>query len=558
MKSIRIMLLLCASVLLLLPLILGGPVLAQTVTRGIVLEPDSGKIGEKVTVNGTGFNKSTETADKYAAIYFSSQKATTADDIGIAVNTYRIVKEGVWLDEDGGFRTTFIVPSVLDGGKVEAEVIGGTYYVYICHYQTPTYISPRIRALAPFTVTKGELTLSPKKGAVGTVVEISGADFPKRAELTFKYDGKTVSIDSGNKRTTSTGTFVSAIRIPDSVAGAHNITAIADSTAVNSSFTVKPELVIIPSSGQANTKATVKGTGFGGGAKVTIWFHSVGLATATTNERGNFSQSFTVPELEAGQYTVDAEGENNVAKTRFTLIAPTSSPAMPPASVSPSATPTISLGASSGHIGQTVAVTGNAFKADGLIAVKYDGTVIATTTADSSGLFKVSFSVPPGGNGEHIIIAEDGASAQQVKFTVESGPPPVPKLVFPEMAGTAKAPITFYWSSVIDDSLPVTYDLQVATDSKFSSNSLIIERTGLTRNEYTVTRSEYEKLTRAKSPYYWRVRAIDGALNEGQWASHGTFSITTALPNWALYTIMAAGGVFFFIFGYLVRAKSSR
>jgi len=555
MKLARISNLLGILLVLVMLLMAGTPASAQTATRVIVLEPASGNVGARITVTGTGFNKSTSTEEKYAAIYFSSQEASTLDDIGSDVTTYERVKEGVWLDEKGGFQVTFTVPSVLDDGKVKAEVASGTYYVYICHYQTPTIIAPRIRAVAIFTVVQGELTLSPKKGTVGTLVEISGTDFPKRAELAFKYDGNTVPIESGNKRTSSAGGFVSVVRIPDSTAGSHSVTAIAATTALTSSFTVKPEIVISPSSGQPNASAAVKGTGFGSRARVSLWFHTAEVATATADELGSFSKSFIVPEFAIGQYTVDAEGENNVAKTRFTITA-ASLPVVPlPAPVIPSLSPVISLGSNSGHIGQATVVSGTAFNKDSVIAIKYDGKVVTTATADKDGFFTTSFSIPQSNRGEHLITVEDGTSAREVKFTVESIPPPAPRLVLPAMESKSQPPITFYWAGVTDDSLPITYDLQVASSAKFSNDSLLIEKKELVKNEYTISKSEYEKLIRSTSPYYWRVRAIDGAANEGHWTGHGVFSIAATLPSWALYTIMAVGGVFLFILGYLVRGR---
>ncbi len=117
--------------------------LAQT-TRSIALWPTKGKIGDTLTLVGKGFNKSTPDIDKYAAIFFSSQKASTYDDIGDEVKAYKLVNEGVWLDENGAFETTFTVPSELDDGDDEEDVIFGTYYVYVCHY-VGNILSPRIR-----------------------------------------------------------------------------------------------------------------------------------------------------------------------------------------------------------------------------------------------------------------------------------------------------------------------------------------------------------------------------------------------------------------------------
>jgi len=61
----------------------------------ISITPEEGEIGERIVIIGNEFNRSTETSDKYAAIYFSSQEATVIDDIGSDVIVYEQVKEWV-------------------------------------------------------------------------------------------------------------------------------------------------------------------------------------------------------------------------------------------------------------------------------------------------------------------------------------------------------------------------------------------------------------------------------------------------------------------------------
>ena len=90
-------------------LVMAIPVTAQT--RFIVLAPEEGTVGSTVTVAGEGFDKSTETTDRYAVIFFSSEPATTLDDIDSDVTFYEIVRDGVWLDENGEFGVTFTVPA---------------------------------------------------------------------------------------------------------------------------------------------------------------------------------------------------------------------------------------------------------------------------------------------------------------------------------------------------------------------------------------------------------------------------------------------------------------
>ena len=537
------------------------PVTPAQAARDITLDPERGSIGDKITVTGTGFNKSTATEDKYAAIYFSNQVATTLDSIGTKVTSYEKVKDGVWLDEDGDFRVTFKVPSLIDDGTVKTAVDRGNYYVYVCHYLGTTIV-PRITAIADFTVIKGEILLSPQKGVVGTLVEISGTNFLGRTDLTFKYDDTSLSIESGHKWTGAAGSFITTVRIPESTAGIHKISAIAAGTEVSATFTVKPEITVSPTSGKANSLISVIGNGFGAKTQVTIWFDDIQLATTATSTLGHFSKSFNIPDLEAGTYVVEAEGEANLAKARFTIIVPTPLPTPAPTPTptptpAPAPPPVISTSVASGYVGQGISVSGTGFRAGGMIAIKYDDQVVAATAADSNGLFAASFTVPSSKYGTHTITASDGTNTSKLNFDVESVPPLAPALLLPGMEAKLTAPIRFYWQDVTDDSLPVTYTIQIATSPDFTTASTVLEKKGLTRTEYLVTEQESLKLSVREKPYYWRVRAIDGALNEGNWTNTAIFYVADAgMPTWAIVVIALIGALFLFGLGYLISMRS--
>ena len=133
MKYIQILRFVAVSILLSL-LMITIPAAPVQAAASITLSPEEGSIGDSITIVGSGFNKSTATTDKYAAVFFSSDEATTLDDIDVEVTHYEMVKEGVWLDQDGEFEATFKVPQRLNDGDDEEYVEGGTYYVYVCHY----------------------------------------------------------------------------------------------------------------------------------------------------------------------------------------------------------------------------------------------------------------------------------------------------------------------------------------------------------------------------------------------------------------------------------------
>ena len=61
--------------------------------------------------------------------------------------------------------------------------------------------------------------------------------------------------------------------------------------------------------------------------------------------------------------------------------------------------------------------------------------------------------------------------------------------------------------------------LEVSHRSDFSG--IVIRKEGLQDNEYTLTEDE----ALSNGEYYWRVRTIDGALNESPWSTGQIFTV---------------------------------
>jgi len=550
-------------VLILSILVLAMPVALAQETRSIELWPLKGKIGETITVVGQGFNKSTAEVDKYAAVFFSSQEATTSDDIRDEVEVYKLVAEGVWLDEDGEFEATFTVPSELDDGDDEEDVIAGTYYVYVCHYYVVNVLAPRIRAVAEFTVTFGEITIDPASGPVDKPVEITGTDFTANTSISFEYDGSEVDLESGDDETDTQGKFVSSIIIPESIAGVHSVTAIVSGTEATTEFTVEPEIILSATSGEASTKVTVEGTGFGKKKNVVIYFNDSEVSTATTGSLGSFSTAFNAPDLPTGIYSIEAKDDSkNSGTAKFNIVIPTPTPpATPPPSTQPPS-PTVSTSSTMGSVGADIAISGTGFAAGGTVTIEYDGVKLTTAIADAEGFFMTTFKVPASKYGSHIITISDGSNTKESSFTVESEAPPIPAPLLPKMEAKVELPISFDWGDITDTSLPVTYTLQIADSSEFSTASMVLEKKELTESKYTATKAEATKLVEQEAPYYWRVRAIDAASNEGEWSSASRFSIAPsfAMPGWAIYAIivLVVVAICGFGIGWLTRRRKSK
>ncbi len=95
---------------------------------------------------------------------------------------------------------------------------------------------------------------------------------------------------------------------------------------------------------------------------------------------------------------------------------------------------------------------------------------------------------------------------------------------------------------MLADPSGVSYTLQVATDANFTN--IVLEEAGLPQSEYAMSEGEKLASTKATAPYYWRVRAVDGASNEGDWSPSGLFSVGFSwLSNWVLFIFCGLGAL---------------
>ena len=81
----------------------------------------------------------------------------------------------------------------------------------------------------------------------------------------------------------------------------------------------------------------------------------------------------------------------------------------------------------------------------------------------------------------------------------------------------------------------VAYTLQLATSEDFTPASMVWVKEGLIASEYTVTEEEKLPSRSKEEPYYWRVKAVDGAANESGWSGAGQFYLGFSLPDWTIH-----------------------
>jgi len=506
-------------------LLIAIPAAPALAAEDIDPSPSTGEVGDKIDITGDGF----KTDLTRAYIYFSSQEWDVGDEIDEDVTVYALVKKRT-PDDTGHIDTYFYVPEELDDGDDYEEVVGGYYYIYVTYED-----SDLIEAIEDFTVRGIEL--NPDEGPVGTQVEINGVGFTRSRDIRYiKYGGEDLDDWEGDLETNIHGEFTSYIVIPENTAGEHTI-LVEDRSykEASATFTVESEITISLTSGAAGDTVEVTGTGFGDTVEVSITFNGDDVVTDETDNYGNFTAAFDVPDVGVATYDIEAEDvDANKDTAEFTIVIATS------VSISP-----VTTQASPGHVGMEMTVSGTGFIPEATITITYatEPIAVTTATADADGAFTATFKVPESESGEHIITASDGTSTMQVTFTMESEAPPIPAPLLPETDVKAESPVHFDWEGV-DDPSGVTYTLQIATDEDFTSASIVLEKEGLTDSEYTVTEEEKLEPTKEEAPYYWRVKAIDGASNESEWSDTGSFYIGGfAWPGWIIHLWWGLGAM---------------
>ncbi|MDP7415649.1 MAG: hypothetical protein QF906_02235 [Dehalococcoidales bacterium] len=470
-KTIRI---LAAAILLslLMTALPSTPALAAPV---ITISPELGAAGTMVTIAGMNF------------------ESYRGDEVYIFFDDDEIPTSPLVVPQAGSFSFSFNIPGSAVPGK---------------HWMKVKTESTTL-ASAMFTVPEIEIELDVVRGPVGTRVTIDGKGFAADKVVTFYYYNRARET-LGSKPATSTGEFSYTFTVPDSPTGTHRIAIEnAEGDSAEATFKVLPLVVLNPLSGAVGAILAVSGTGFGSRRDIAIYFKYDEVAYAKTDEYGRFEvASFNVPTVKQDTYYVTVEDENgSTAKIEFTVVAEAS------------------LDKATGSVGTELFVSGTGFTVGRTVAVRYDDVVVVEVTADNDGAFQATFQVPAGRYGRHTITVTDEVNTRQFVFIMESEAPPVPGLLLPGDNQEVMANVNFDWQNVTDDSPPVTYHLQVARDEDFTS--IVREKENLTDSEYALSGVERLTADEKETPYYWRVKATDGASNESQWSTPRLFFMAT-------------------------------
>lgn len=524
-------------ILALLICLMAIPVLAvpeqlQAAVPSVTVSPDSGNVGDEVRIRGYDFGSGEEVDIYY---YFNGDREQIEKDFDVGT--------------DGNFTYEFDIP----------ESCSGQHDIRV--YYDSSWKGD------DFTVEPA-IEVDPDEGFVGDEVEVTGTGFAEDEEdIKIRYDGDEVAQDE-KAETDEYGTWTATFVVPESVGGKHDIDAKGDDTAYADvdevEFTVKPRISLNPKSGSVGDIVTVSATGFEDEeANIKIKYDDEvvpQIEEAETDDLGSWTATFEVPPSVEGSYKVDAAGKH----TSYSEVADVTFKVAPGMKLAPATSST-----SPGHVGLTITVTGGGFDSGISLTIVYEDQTVNTVTT-SEGNFPSSGTVTFEAKGMHgaqeVVVEDDlGRVLASEAFFMEENPPAAPEPLSPAngtgVGFVGKVTPTFEWSKVTDASGIDSYELQISTNSTITAPvvSLSIPGENVTALDDTISYALPKEYALSGGTYYWRLRAVDAAANEGQWTIVQSFRAGGRLPLWGLIAIIALVGVLvaFLVYFYVIRPRRS-
>lgn len=325
-----------------------------TIASALTVSPDSGKSGDTVTLNGTGFAGP-------VSIYFNGQLIKSA----ITVST-----SGT---NAGSFSTTAEIPTISPGEYTfRAEDSSGN-------------------ASAKFTISQ-RITINPVTAVVGANITVNGTGFGVNQPVSITIDGIPIGTNPASPYTSATGAFEASFVLPPLTKGEHTISAQAGSgTPSTATITVQGKATIESTIHAPGGEIKMKGDGFTPGtASVTLGGTAIGNVTVDAN--GSFNATVAIP-------------DNTPFSTLPLVVQGVSAGNL-------TINPKLTMTPSSGAVGDTVTISGSGFgsqKALSFIVDDLYGLAInqGSVTTDASGNFSATFQILSLPKGQHLIKATD-------------------------------------------------------------------------------------------------------------------------------------------------------
>ncbi|MGA2159086.1 MAG: hypothetical protein ABSG90_07690 [Dehalococcoidia bacterium] len=267
--------------------------------------------------------------------------------------------------------------------------------------------------ILPVPAAADSLTLEPTQGIVGSDVKIPAfCQYGEGDYFLFWGDGNQL-ITQGTVRTSSCQPIY--FKVPESPRGKHIVTLKVNTKTFQKEYSTLGSIALSAKSGTVDSTISVQGSGFGASETgISIFYDGSAIASGiTANANGSWLYTLKIPASSKGNHPISASGSTTplqeVGNQIFTI------------------TPTISLNPASGWVDKAVNISGQGFNsAETNITVIYDSTVVKSgISADLTGTWQTSFSVPASAKGSHIVDAKGATTTidevPNFSFTVSPG-----------------------------------------------------------------------------------------------------------------------------------------
>jgi hypothetical protein len=470
-----------------------SPGVVFVVSPTITLSASTGTIGSSITCSGNGFATSSIVSFSLDSTVISGTATTNSN---------------------GAFGTTTLTVPAISGGvhTFQARDASGN------------------SATASITIN-ASLAINPNNGPSGTTVTVTGSGFQANGTISITYNGVIMTTSLSPVTANSSGGFIATFTASALPAGIYSVVVSDATRTASAQFTSIATATMTPASGSVGTSIIASGTGFKAKSAVYANFDGAQVALGASDINGNFTITFTVSSSSTGTHQITITDKTNTLNFSFSII------------------PSLMINPTSGFVGTEITISGSGFASKHTITFKYDTEQLSSSSTDKDGAFTVILKAPVSKGGNRLITVSDDTSTLTATFAMDATAPPAPQLLFPQPLTKANKLATLDWQDVTDPS-GVSYTLQIATDNTFSI--LILQKPGLTTSAYTISEAESLQSVSKKTPYYWRVKAIDTASNESEWSMSSTFFVGFVMSDWVQYVIFGVVSVLFGVTGYLL------
>ncbi len=373
----------------------GSPWLTNP-TSPLVGDKTSGAVGSVVQVVGAGANAS---AGPFNVVNVYLDSVTAASLLGSVAS-----------DSVGAYAINVTIPSAANGPH-NIIVSDG--------------VSPN--AFSVFTVNSSLSRGTTTRALPGDSVTLTGNGFNASSAVTVTMvapNGTTTVNVTATITTNATGSFTAVVTIPSTITAVDfsssvwtiNATTASASVFATATITIDYYVTVTPTSGPTGITVTIAGRIPANTAYSVNFGSAIGVFSGTSSATGTFTGTYTItgPIINGGSYAATV------------IWAVTNSRS---ATFTGAASPTITLGATSGVPGANVTISGAGFSASAAITLKMGTTVITVTTVTSStsgGAFTAKqFTVPSVVAGTYVfeVVDQYGATTGTAySFTVLAAP----------------------------------------------------------------------------------------------------------------------------------------